>query len=161
MGTKLLLLDSLLQETSQKQLENMGLNVDQELFEAFGFYAAVVLVKMLFMAFLTARQRFGTGTFISSEDIVGKEKKGFTTAPNENVERVRRAHLNDIENIAPFFCLGLLYIFTSPALATALLVFRIFAACRIAHSIVYLLVIPQVRFFKTTQLLNLHLLSLF
>jgi len=121
----------------------MGLNVDQELFEAFAFYAAVVLVKMLFMAFLTARQRFGTGTFISSEDIVGKEKKGFTTAPNENVERVRRAHLNDIENIVPFFCLGLLYIFTSPALATALLVFRIFAACRIAHSIVYLLVIPQ------------------
>jgi len=78
---------------------------------------------------------------------VGKEKKGFTTAPNENVERVRRAHLNDIENIVPFFCLGLLYIFTSPALPTALLVFRnrlrIFAACRIAHSIVYLLVIPQ------------------
>ena len=39
--------------------------------------------------------------------------------------------------------------------------FRIFAACRIAHSIVYLLVIPQVRFFKTIQLLNLHLLWLF
>ena len=42
-------------QTSQKQLETMGLNVDQELFEAFAFYAAVVLVKMLFMAFLTAR----------------------------------------------------------------------------------------------------------
>ena len=36
-------------------IEKMGLNVDQELFEAFAFYAAVVLVKMLFMAFLTAR----------------------------------------------------------------------------------------------------------
>jgi len=121
----------------------MGLNVDLELFSAFAFYAAIVLVKMLFMSFLTARQRFGTGTFISSEDIVGQEKKGYKTGVNENVERVRRAHLNDMENILPFFCLGLLYIFTNPALSTAVLVFRIFAACRIIHSIVYLLVIPQ------------------
>merc|ERR1712018_556219 len=59
------------------------------------------------------------------------------------VERVRRAHLNDMENILPFFCLGILYIFTNPALSTAVLVFRIFAACRIVHSVVYLLVIPQ------------------
>merc|ERR1712130_985288 len=65
------------------------------------------------------------------------------TGVNEDVERVRRAHLNDMENILPFFCLGLLYIFTNPALSTAVLVFRIFAACRITHSIVYLLVIPQ------------------
>jgi len=106
----------------------MGLNVDQELFGAFAFYAAIVLVKMLFMSFLTARQRFGTGTFISSEDIVGQEKKGFKTGVNENVERVRRAHLNDMENILPFFCLGLLYIFTNPALSTAVLVFRLYFA---------------------------------
>jgi len=122
----------------------MGLNVDQELFEAFAFYAAIVVVKMLVMSPLTIRQRLGSGTFMSSEDVVGRWKeKGFKTGPNENVERVRRAHLNDMENILPFFCLGLLYIFTNPALDTAVLVFRIFAACRIIHSIVYLLVIPQ------------------
>ena len=84
-------------------------------------------------------QRFRTGTFASSEDIVGHEKKGakvvqglfsddffffLQTGVNEAVERVRRAHLNDMENILPFFCLGLLYIFTGPALATATLVFR-------------------------------------
>merc|ERR1712233_165316 len=90
-----------------------------------------------------ARQRFGTGTFMGSEDIVGQEQNGFNTGVNEDVERVRRAHLNDMENILPFFCLGILYIFTNPALSTAVFVFRIFAACRIIHSIVYLLVIPQ------------------
>jgi len=117
----------------------MSLNVDRELFGAFAFYSAVVIVKMLSMAFLTARQRFRTGSPVSPEDaaIVGN------AGPNEDVERVRRAHLNDMENILPFFCIGLLYIFTNPALSTALLVFRIFAACRIIHSIVYLLVIPQ------------------
>ena len=48
----------------------------------------------------------------------------YQTEVNENVERVRRAHMNDLENILPFFCLGILYIFTNPALSTAVLVFR-------------------------------------
>ena len=43
---------------------------------------------------------------------------------NENVERVRRAHQNDIENILPFLILGFLYMFTNPAYATALLCYR-------------------------------------
>ena len=41
-----------------QRIEMVGLNVDQELFGAFAFYAAIVLVKMLFMSFLTARWFF-------------------------------------------------------------------------------------------------------
>merc|ERR1712228_117728 len=119
------------------------MNVDQEVFQAFAFYAAIVTIKMVLMSLLTAKHRFATGTFISSEDIVGQEKKGAKVAVNENVERVRRAHQNDIENILPFLSLGLLYTFTSPALSTALLVFRTFVGARILHTIVYTLVIPQ------------------
>ena len=33
----------------------MGLNVDQELFGVFAFYSAILIVKMMSMAFLTAR----------------------------------------------------------------------------------------------------------
>ena len=38
-----------------QRIERMGLNVDQELFEAFAFYAAIVVVKMLIMSPLTIR----------------------------------------------------------------------------------------------------------
>eukprot|EP00092_Neocalanus_flemingeri_P008584 GFUD01009250.1.p1 GENE.GFUD01009250.1~~GFUD01009250.1.p1 ORF type:complete len:143 (-),score=35.57 GFUD01009250.1:149-577(-) len=116
------------------------MNVDKELFGAYAFYAGVVTVKMIVMAFLTARQRFRTGTFASSEDA---KRPGTKTGVNEDVERVRRAHQNDIENIVPFLILGLLYIFTNPDFATALLVFRLFVGVRILHTIVYLMVIPQ------------------
>ena len=44
------------------------MNVDKELFGAYAFYAGVVTVKMIVMAFFTARQRFATKTFASSED---------------------------------------------------------------------------------------------
>ena len=37
------------------EIERMGLNVDQELFSAFVFYAAIVLIKMLLMVPLTHR----------------------------------------------------------------------------------------------------------
>merc|ERR1712168_850309 len=117
-----------------------AMNADPELFKAYAFYAAVVTVKALMMAFLTARQRFRTMTFISSEDA---KQPGAKTGVNEDVERVRRAHQNDIENIVPFAILGFIYIFTNPAYSTALFCFRLFAGARILHTIVYLLVVPQ------------------
>ena len=51
------------------------MDVDQDLFSAYAFYAGVVTLKMLVMSFLTARQRFANGVFISSEDIKGHEKE--------------------------------------------------------------------------------------
>ena len=51
------------------------MDVDKDLFSAYAFYAGVVTLKMLVMSFLTARQRFANGVFISSEDIKGHEKE--------------------------------------------------------------------------------------
>merc|ERR1712045_581187 len=120
--------------------DTMSMKVDQELFQAYAFYAGIVTAKMLVMSFLPARQRFRTGVFISSEDA---KQPGTKTGVHEDVERVRRAHLNDMENILPFLILGFLYMFTNPAYATALLCYRLFVGARIVHTIVYLLVIPQ------------------
>merc|ERR1711997_392451 len=115
-------------------------NVEKDLFEAYAFYTAIVTCKMIMMSFLTARQRFKTMTFISSEDA---KQPGTKCGTNDDIERVRRAHQNDIENVVPFAILGLLYIFTNPAYSTALLCFRLFAGARILHTVVYLLAIPQ------------------
>merc|ERR1712062_1674 len=116
------------------------LNVEKELFEAYAFYTAITVLKMVIMSFLTARQRFKTMTFISSEDA---KQPGTKCGSNEDIERVRRAHQNDIENVVPFAILGFLYIFTNPAYSTALFCFRLFAGARILHTLVYLLVVPQ------------------
>lgn len=115
-------------------------SLDKELFAAYAFYAGIVTLKMLIMSPLTARQRFKTNTFISSEDAV---RPGTKTGIAEDVERVRRAHQNDIENIVPFLILGFLYMFTNPAYSTALFVYRLFVGARLLHTIVYLFVIPQ------------------
>jgi len=117
------------------------MDVNKELFGVFCFYAGVVTVKMILMSFATARQRFKNMVFISEEDIAGQ--KGAKMGVNPDVERVRRAHMNDIENIVPFLILGFLYLFTQPSVSTATNLYRVFVGARIIHSIVYLLQVPQ------------------
>lgn len=61
-----------------------------------------------------------------------------------NVERVRRAHRNDLENIVPFFVIGLLYTLTNPSAFLAINLFRAVGIARIAHTLVYaVVVVPQ------------------
>lgn len=55
-----------------------------------------------------------------------------------------RGHRNDLENILPFLTVGLFYVLTNPAVGLATLLFKIAAFSRIAHTIVYtVVVIPQ------------------
>ena len=86
--------------------------------------------------------------FSSPEDTVGssKAKVSFT---NENVERVRRAHQNDIENIVPFAILSFLYlVVANPTLFTAKCVFYGFTVARVLHSFVYLNQVRTTNFMK-------------
>ncbi|NWR72608.1 MGST1 transferase, partial [Centropus unirufus] len=120
--------------------------IDNEVFRAYATYATIVLVKMMLMSLITAYFRVTRKAFVNPEDTAsfGKgesAKKYLRTDPD--VERVRRGHLNDLENIVPFLGIGLLYAFSGPDLYTALLHFRIFAGARITHSFAYLIPLPQ------------------
>ncbi|XP_007442235.1 microsomal glutathione S-transferase 1, partial [Python bivittatus] len=68
-------------------------------------------------------------------------KKYLRTDPD--VERVRRIHLNDLENIIPFLFIGFFYSLSGVTLSTALLHYRIFLGSRIFHTIAYLVPLPQ------------------
>ena len=57
---------------------------------------------------------------------------------NENVERVRRAHLNDLENVLIFLALSLFFVGTNPDYDLAWYHFVSFTAARIGHTIFYL-----------------------
>ena len=76
--------------------------------------------------------------FANPEDVAGQEKAKVNFA-NEGVERVRRCHQNDIENIFPFvFLSGIYIVAASPSLFAAKCVFYGFTASRLVHSFVYL-----------------------
>ncbi|KAG7495750.1 hypothetical protein JOB18_004659 [Solea senegalensis] len=119
--------------------------MENEVLRAFATYAAIVIVKMMLMGPITAYFRVTRGAFAHEEDVARKsaEEKKKLLRTDPEVERVRRCHLNDLENIVPFVVVGLLYALTRPELSTALLHFRIFAGTRIVHTIAYILVLPH------------------
>ena len=106
------------------------------------FYGAILILKVLTMAFLTPLARFRNGAFANPEDLTLQDGlKGVKT--HDDVERIRRAHLNDMENIYVFLFLGFFYVLTNPDLSTATNLFRVFTGARILHSIVYVNAVRQ------------------
>lgn len=120
--------------------------MENEVLMAFASYTTIVLSKMMLMSTTTAFYRLTRKAFANPEDCVsfgkGENAKKFLRI-DDRVERVRRAHLNDLENIVPFLGIGLLYSLSGPDLSTAILHFRLFVGARIYHTIAYLLPLPQ------------------
>ncbi|CAL8096704.1 unnamed protein product [Orchesella dallaii] len=114
----------------------MKLEIADSVFQSYAFFSAILVLKMLVMSLLTARQRFAKKIFANPED-VKHDKKAKVDYTDVDVERVRRAHQNDLENILPFFVIGLLYCFTHPDPTTANLLFKVVAGGRILHTLVY------------------------
>lgn len=98
-------------------------------------YSGILAVKVLGMSALTAMVRHKKKVFANEED--AKATKGLVKYDDPDVERVRRAHLNDLENIPAFWVLGALYLTTGPSTELATTLFRVYAAGRIIHTIVY------------------------
>ncbi|XP_032076844.1 microsomal glutathione S-transferase 1 [Thamnophis elegans] len=120
--------------------------LDHEVTMAFMRYGTIVVLKMMLMSAITAFFRMKKKAFVNPEDTTsfGKgenAKKFLRTDPD--VERVRRIHLNDLENIIPFLFAGFFYSFSGVSLSTALLHYRIFLGSRIFHTIAYLVPLPQ------------------
>nr|XP_054770526.1 microsomal glutathione S-transferase 1-like [Lytechinus pictus] len=106
-------------------------------------YASAVMLKMVVLSPMTGYVRVTRKVFANQEDMVGlKDKKPIFDHPI--VERIRRCHLNDLENIVPFFGLGLLYAMSSGAPLTRIVWhYRIFVISRFLHSFAYLFAVPQ------------------
>ncbi|CAF3357311.1 unnamed protein product [Rotaria socialis] len=118
--------------------------LNNPVFTNFAFYSTASAVKMMSMSLLTVAKRLSKDVFANPEDLVlAKNKSAVTTTSDPDVERVRRNHLNDIENIIPFVLVGVFYVSTNPDRNTALWHFRIFFISRILHTLTYQLALPQ------------------
>ncbi|XP_017130550.1 microsomal glutathione S-transferase 1 isoform X2 [Drosophila elegans] len=109
--------------------------LENPVFCCYLFWATVLVVKMLLMSLLTAIQRFRYKIFPNQEDLFFKNLEVQFNDPH--VERVRRAHRNDMENILPYFIMSLIYISTNPSVGVACNLFRVASVARIIHTLVY------------------------
>lgn len=64
-------------------------------------------------------------------------KKARVAFDDEDVERVRRSHLNDLENILPWTLITWLYLGTNPSYLIAANLIRAFVVARVIHTLFY------------------------
>ncbi|CAO1411892.1 unnamed protein product [Diamesa hyperborea] len=118
------------------------LSTENPVLRSYIFWSSILVIKMVLMGPLTALQRLKKKAFANAEDLMSKKLK--VKFGDEDVERVRRAHRNDLENILPFFIAGFFYLLTNPSVFIAVNLFRAAAIARIVHTLVYaVVVVPQ------------------
>ncbi len=112
-----------------------GLLADPAL-RAWALASVVVALKTMAVGVYTSTIRLRKHVYISQEDYA---VQGHTPASgsDDDVERARRIHRNDLEAGVPFALLGLVYALTGPSGAGLWICFAGFPVARIVHTICY------------------------
>jgi glutathione S-transferase len=114
---------------------------------AFGPYAigsAVLVLQMLALALYTGTVRAMRKEWINPED--AKFNKGANKDQDHpDVQRVKRAHYNLLENAVPFFVIGALYAATGATHKGALVYTATFVGVRLLHTVFYMIGIQPFR----------------
>lgn len=113
------------------------------LIATYAIAATIMILKAVAMSWLTVVQMMRVnGGYRSPEDVkktpINPKANPDQTKPNERVERIRRIHLNDLENIPFFLAAGLLWVLTAPPLLEAQIVFYTYVVTRLLHFLAYL-----------------------
>ena len=96
----------------------------------------LLVLKMVALGVYTSSLRLRRNVFATPEDYALRATAA-PVGPDEDIERVRRAHRNDLENILPFFVVSFIYVLTRPAHGTAAVLLWGFLGARTLHSIYY------------------------
>jgi glutathione S-transferase len=120
----------------------LTLDLHDPVFATYVIAATLMLLKASAMSWWTVVRMMGVnGGFRSPEDL---KKTPFNPAPHagqlapdDRVDRIRRIHLNDLENLPFFLVAGFLFLLTAPSLGLAQWLFYGYVASRLLHTLAY------------------------
>ena len=118
------------------------LNMDNPVFAAYAVASLLMALKIMGQGWMTVyRMMKSASGLVSPEDLqlglINKNPNPVQLEVNDYVDRSRRMHRNDLENIPAFWAVGLLFVAVNPALWLAQSLMYGFVAARLAHFIAY------------------------
>ena len=106
-------------------------------FHLFAICYLVLVLKMMAVGSYTSYLRITRRVYATGEDY-GMQGMAPSEEIDGEIERVRRAHRNDLENILPFLGVGILYALSEPTMVGAQINLLGFTVARVLHSIFYI-----------------------
>jgi glutathione S-transferase len=118
------------------------LNLENPVFVTFVITAAVMVLKIMGQGWITVYRMLKSDSgLVNPEDLqvglINKTPRAEQLEVNDYVDRSRRMHRNDLENIPAFLVCGLLFVVVAPPLFLANLLMYGFVAARLAHAVAY------------------------
>jgi prostaglandin-E synthase 1 len=107
-------------------------------FQTWALCSAIIVVTLYGLGFRTAAVRAKRQAVVNAEDVGVNPGSKVVDSEHPDVLRVKRAHLNAMENAIPFFVMGFVYSLTDPNMTMARIVYFGFVAARILHAFFYL-----------------------
>jgi glutathione S-transferase len=118
------------------------LSLQNPVFATYVIAATIMILKAAAMPWLTVvRMMQEKGGFRSPEDLkktpLNPNPDPKQLEPNERVERIRRIHLNDLENLPFFLVAGFLFVVTDPSLQLTRWLMYGYVVSRLLHFVAY------------------------
>ena len=110
--------------------------MNDPVFSLYALCATVLALKILILGATTGITRVLRGNFISPEDYAAFRAEA-SGGEDAFIERLRRAHQNDLENIGPFFVIGAVYALSGASYGVAWWLFTMFTTFRVLHTLAY------------------------
>jgi len=110
--------------------------ISQPAIKAWAIASIVIALKTFGVSFYTSSIRMRKHVYGSPEDYALQKLEPKSNLDDE-VERARRIHQNDLENGLPFVMVGLVYALTDPSTLGIWLCYGGFTLSRILHTIAY------------------------
>ena len=118
------------------------LNLENPVFATYAVAASLMVLKVMGQGWMTVYRMLKSASGLASPEdlqlgIINKNPNPAQLEVNDYVDRSRRMHRNDLENIPAFWVVGLLFVAVNPALWLAQILMYGFVATRLAHFIAY------------------------
>ena len=119
-----------------------ALSIENPVFVTYMIAAAIMILKLMGQGWMTVYRMLKIGGgWATSEDLrtgmINRNPHPEQLELNEYVDRSRRMHRNDLENIPAFLACGVLFVAAEPPYLLANILMYTFVGARLGHSLAY------------------------
>jgi uncharacterized MAPEG superfamily protein len=119
-----------------------ALSMENPVFVTYMIASAIMILKVMGQGWMTVYRMLKSDSgLVSPEDLqpglINKNPRPDQLDLNDYVDRSRRMHRNDLENIPAFLACGLLFVVAGPSYLLANILMYSFVGARLVHTLAY------------------------
>ena len=119
-----------------------ALTMENPVFVTYMIAAALMVLKIMGQGWMTVYRMLKIDAGMASPEdlqtgLINKNPRPEQLEVNDYVDRSRRMHRNDLENIPAFLACGLLFVAAGPSALLASILMYTFVAARLTHTLAY------------------------